>query len=421
MADFNPFDHPLILGFLVALGLGLLIGIDRERKKGDGAAREAAGIRTFTISSLSGAAAYTAGGVWLLVATTLAVAFLMGLAYWRERNTDPGLTTEAAMVLTTLLGGLAMREPAFAAAIAVVVTVLLTAREDIHRFVRSSLTEKELRDGLIFAAATLIVLPLLPNEPIGPYDALNLRTIWIVVILVMAIGAVGYIATRLLGSRYGLPIAGLAAGFVSSTATIAAMGSRARKTPKTLKPAAAGAVLSTVATIVQLAIVLAATSLETLQAFYVPLIAAGLVAIAYGGLFTLWALRDSGDHTEKPGSAFSLKSALIFAGILAVVLVLSAGLQDWLGETGVIVAAGAGGFADAHSASVSTASLVAGGKIKPPDAVWGVLAALTTNTLSKIFFAISNGGRAFALLVVPGLILVAAAAWAGALLVRVTG
>ncbi|HYC63459.1 MAG TPA: MgtC/SapB family protein [Reyranellaceae bacterium] len=419
MPDFNPFDHPLILGFLVALGLGLLIGVDRERQQGSGGAREAAGIRTFTIASLSGAAAIAVGGEVLLAVVTIAVAGLIGLAYMRERNHDPGLTTEAALVLTTLLGGLAMRQPAFAAAIAVVVTVLLTARENIHRFVRSSLTEKELRDGLIFAAATLVVLPLLPDEPIGPYQALNLRTVWIVVILVMAIGAVGYIATRVLGSRFGLPITGLASGFVSSTATIAAMGSRAKKTPKVLKPAAAGAVLSTVATVVQLAIVLAATSLETLRAFWVPLIAAGLAAIAYGGLFTLWALRDSSDHAEKPGSAFSLGSALAFAGILAVVLVLSAALQKWLGETGVIVAAAVGGFADAHSASVSTASLVAGGKIKPPDAVWGILAALTTNTLSKAFFAVSNGGRTFALLVIPGLLLVIAAAWAAALLVKV--
>jgi uncharacterized membrane protein (DUF4010 family) len=421
MADFNPFDHPLILGFLVALGLGLLIGIDRERQKGQGASREAAGIRTFAIASLSGAAAITVGGELLLAAATLGATGLIGLAYWRERNSDPGLTTEAALVLTVLLGGLAMRQPAFAAAIAVVVTALLTARENIHRFVRSSLTEKELRDGLIFAAATLVVLPLLPDEPIGPYQALNLRTIWIVVILVMAIGAAGYVATRVLGSRFGLPIAGLASGFVSSTATIAAMGSRARKTPKMLKAAAAGAVLSTVATIVQLAIVLAATSLPTLQAFYLPLIASGLVAIVYGGVFTLWVLRDGSDHAEKPGSAFSLGSALAFAGILAVVLVLSAALQKWLGETGVIVAAAAGGFADAHSASVSTASLVAGGKIKPPDAVWGILAAFTTNTVSKMFFAVSSGGRAFALRVVPGLVLVAGAAWAGALFARVTG
>lgn len=420
MADFNPFDHPLILGFLVALGLGLLIGIDRERKKGRGPARAAAGIRTFTIASLSGATAMAVGGVLMLATATVAAAGLMALAYWRERDTDPGLTTEIALVLTTLLGGLAMREPAFAAAVAVVTTVLLTAREDIHRFVRSSLTEKEIRDGLIFAAATLVVLPLLPDEPVGPYQALNLRTVWIVVILVMGIGAVGYVATRVVGSHYGLPIAGLASGFISSTATIAAMGSRARATPKLLKPAVAGAVLSTVATVVQLAIVLAATSWATLQAFWIPLLAAGVVAVAYGGIFTLWILRERSDHAEKPGSAFSLVSALAFAGILAAVLVLSAALQNWLGETGVIVAAGVGGFADAHSASVSTASLVAGGKIKPPDAVWGILAAFTTNTLSKMFFAVSNGGRAFAVLVVPGLVLVAAAAWAAALLVRVT-
>ncbi len=86
-----------------------------------------------------------------------------------------------------------------------------------------------MRDALIFAGATLVVLPLLPNQPMGPYDALNPRSIWIVVILVMAISAAGYILIRLLGARFGLPIAGFASGFISSTATIGAMGTRVRR------------------------------------------------------------------------------------------------------------------------------------------------------------------------------------------------
>jgi uncharacterized membrane protein (DUF4010 family) len=223
--------HPLVLGFLVALGIGLLIGIDRERRKGEGPTRQAAGIRTFTVASLAGAVAAAAGGEMLLATVVLGVVVFASLAYWRARDSDPGLTTEAALVLVTLLGGLAMREPDFAAGLGVVVAALLTARTALHRFVRSVLTEEEIRDLLIFAGATLVVLPLLPDHPIGPYDALNLRTVWLVVILVMAVSALGYVAVRLVGPRFGLPLAGLASGFVSSSATIGAMGTRAEKEP----------------------------------------------------------------------------------------------------------------------------------------------------------------------------------------------
>ncbi len=181
--------HPLFLGFLVALGVGLLIGIDRERKKGEGPTRHSAGLRTFTLAALLGAVAVVSGGELLLAAAALGVVAFAGLSYWRARDSDPGLTTETALVLVTLLGGLAIREPTFTAGLGVVTAVLLAARSALHRFVLSGLTDLEVRSLLIFAAATLVVLPLLPDHPIGPYGALNLHTIWIVVILVMAVSA----------------------------------------------------------------------------------------------------------------------------------------------------------------------------------------------------------------------------------------
>jgi uncharacterized membrane protein (DUF4010 family) len=408
--------HPLLLGFLVALGIGLLIGIDRERKKANGPARHAAGLRTFALTSLLGAVAVAAGGVLLLAAVVLGVVALAGLSYWRAHDGDPGLTTEAALVLVTLLGGLAMHEPMFAAGLGVVVAVLLAARSTLHRFVLSGLTDQEIRSLLIFAAATLVVLPLLPDRAIGPYGALNLHTIWIVVILVMAVSALGYVAVRLIGARFGLPLAGLAAGFISSVATIGAMGARAEKDPELLMPAVAGAVLSSVATIVQLAILISVTSMETLHAFWPPLVLSGAAAILYGGAFTLWALRHAAEDHEAPGSAFSLGTALTFAAILAAVLLIAAAAQDWFGEAGVLVAAAAAGFADTHSAAISVAALVADDKISPSLSVVPILAAITTNTIAKMIFAVSAGGRAFALYVVPGLVLLAAAAWAGAVL-----
>src|SRR3546814_18032399 len=96
---------------------------------------------------------------------------------------------------------------------------LLAARTPLHRFVRQVLTEDELRDGLTFAAATLVILPLLPDQAVGPFGVLNPRRIWIVVILVMAIGGTGPIAVRALGARFGRPLAGFAGGFGPRTPT----------------------------------------------------------------------------------------------------------------------------------------------------------------------------------------------------------
>ena len=233
-------------------------------------------------------------------------------------------------------------------------------------------------------------------------------------ILIMAISAAGYIAVRLLGSRFGLPISGLASGFISSTATIGAMGARVAKAPDILAAAVAGAVLSTIATIVQMALVLTATSMTTLRALSIPLICAGLAAVIYGAFFTIQALRQKLESETQGGKAFSISKALVFAATLSSILVASAALREWFGETGIIVAASLAGFADTHSAAISVSSLVATGKMNSAEAVFPILAGLSTNTVSKMFLAIS-GGRSFALRVIPGLIIVALAAWAGAL------
>lgn len=416
-----PIIEPVILNLAVALGIGLLIGAERERRKGGGPSRSPAGIRTFTVTSLAGAVSFTVGGAVLLAVTAAGVIILTAAAYWRGHEDDPGLTTEIALILTALLGGLSMQQPALAAGVAVIVAVLLAARSRLHRFVRKVLTQDELNDALIFAGATLVVLPLVPDRPMGPYGALNPHSIWILVILVMAISAAGYVAVRLFGVRFGLPVSGLASGFISSTATIGAMGARAAKTANVLAAAVAGAVLSTIATIVQMALVLAATSMTTLQTLSAPLICAGLAAVIYGTIFTVGALRQKTEIDAQGGRAFSLSTALVFAVTLSGILVASAALREWFGETGIIVAAALAGFVDTHSAAISVASLVASGKMNAGDAVFPILAGLSTNTVSKMFLAGTTGGRSFAFRVIPGLIVVALAAWVGALGILASG
>jgi len=409
-------DTDLLVKLGVALGAGLLIGAERERRKVAKPDPAAAGIRTFTVAALAGALSTLLGGVVMLAAATVVVGALVALGYWRTRKDgDPGLTTEIALLVTTLIGALAMSQPQLAGTVGVGLAILLAGRNRLHHFVSDVLTEEELEAALLLAAATLVVLPLLPDRGVGPFAAVNLRTVWKLVILVMAISAVGHVAVRALGARFGLPIAGLASGFVSSTATIGAMGARAAKAPETLGAATAGAVLSTLATILQMGAVLAATSLPTLQAMTPSLVAAGVAAAVYGVAFTLIGLRRTAEGSADPGKAVSVGAALAFGTILATVMLASAALRAWFGDAGAIAAAGVAGLADAHAAAISVGALVASGAMAPDSAVLPILAGLTTNTVSKVVFATTAGGRRFALRVTPGLVLVAAAAWLGAL------
>jgi hypothetical protein len=188
--------EPPLTGYVVALGIGLLLGIERERRKGEGPSRAPAGIRTFAISALLGAIAIHTGGEIAFSVAIAGVVGLTALAYYRSPSEDPGLTSEIALVVAVALGGLAMREQALAAALAVTVAILLTARVPMHRFVREVLTQSELRSILIFAAATLIVWPVIPDRYVGPFAAINPRALWQVVILILAISAVGHTSCR---------------------------------------------------------------------------------------------------------------------------------------------------------------------------------------------------------------------------------
>ena len=404
----------LVFRFATALGIGLLIGAERERRKGEGSTRSPAGIRTFAISSLLGAVSLELGNEWLLAVIVLAAASLTVVGYLRTGDQDPGLTSEASLLLTVLLGALSMRQPAVASSLAVTVTIVLAARAPIHRFVRSVLSEEELEDALVFAAATLVIFPLVPDRYIGPFAAINPRIIWKIVILMMSISGAGYIGVRLLGTRFGLPLAGFASGFVSSAATISAMGSRTKADPPLCRSAAAAAGLSTVATVIEMAILLAVTSRQTLVALAIPLAAAGVVAVAYGLVLTLRSVRQTKSNESHKGRAFSLKSALGFAAMIGGVQFLAAALNAIMGTAGVLAAAAVAGFADAHSTVVSVGSLVAGGKVTAAEAILPILLALTTNTATKMFFAFTSGTRNFVLQVVPGLLLTVAVAWLGA-------
>lgn len=405
------FSEQLIIRLAVALAVGVLIGIERERSKGQGPDRQTGGLRTFTLISLAGAISLLLGEQLAFITFGAILGALVAVGYARSRADDPGLTTEVAMIVTYLLGGLALHEPRLAAALAVVVAIVLVARTRVHDWVHNVLTDEEVRDGLTLAAAALVILPLIPAEPIDPWGIVQLRKLWMLAVLVMAINGLGYIALRALGPKIGLSLAGLFSGFVSSTATIGAMAAHSRKHPDLHRGAVAGAAASSVATVVQLAIVTGLVSVATLQMLVPSLVAAGLAAIVYAGFFTLRSAREGPDRDQPAGRPFDPKTALLFVLIVGVTLVISSLLTQWLGDRGLLIASGIAGFGDAHAPAISAASLAAGERTQPALAALAVLIAFTTNAVSKMVVAFSLGDRRYAFELLPGLALMVLAAW----------
>jgi uncharacterized membrane protein (DUF4010 family) len=412
--DFAP---PSVAAFLVALGAGLLIGVERERRKGEGETRAAAGVRTFVILALLGAIAGTSGRTWLAAALGAGVAALTALSYWRSRSHDPGLTTEMAMLATFGMGVLATQNAALAAGIGAGIALLLAARTRLHAFAQAGLSERELHDAILLAGAALIVLPLLPDRPLDPLGAINPHLVWRLTVIVMLVNAAGYVALRLLGPRWGLPVAGLFGGFVSSVATIAAMGRRGRDDPAQLQGALAGATLSSVGTVVQLALVLAVASPTLLWRMALPLLAMGLVAGIAGAVASRRHVADTHPEDAVVGRAFDPRHALVFAALLATMLLAVALLSRFFGAGGVVGGAILGGFLDTHSAAASVAALATRGNLEVETAAVAVTLAVSANAITKLWAAASGGSRYFARLA-PSLVGMIAALWLALMLPR---
>jgi uncharacterized membrane protein (DUF4010 family) len=398
----------------VALGIGLLLGVERERRKSEGPERDAAGVRTFALVALLGSlsAVIPIAGLPLLVGVF--VGALAVVSYLRSSATDPGITTEMALMTAYLLGLLTQSAVTIAAGLGVVITILLASREKLHQFVSNTLSEAEFHDALVLGAVALVILPLVPDTGIGPFQAFNPFTAWRLVVIVMLANAAGYVAQRMFGASLGLPLAGFFGGFVSSTATIAAMRSRASDA-RMVRPAVAGAVLSNIATILQLGLVVASTSTPTFLAVLPSLVMGGIVATVYGTVMAAIARGSPKGTTLPPGRPFEFRSALALGVIVSTIMVFSTVLLNLLGQPGAMLAGALSGFADAHSAAISMSSLVAAGKLAPAVAVAPILVGVTTNAITKLAVAFDRCSLAFSLQVGIGILLVVGAIWCGAL------
>lgn len=382
-----------------ALGVGLLVGAVRERRHPD--RPTSAGLRTHALAALAGAVALWLDPVAFAVVLAL-VGVFAAMSYRQSQAEDPGLTGEITLVLTALLGGLCVGLPALAAGLGVVVAALVYLKAPLHRLARERVSEAEVRDGLVLLASALVVLPLVPDRSIGPFAVFNPRTLWLLVVLVMAISAAGHVALRLVGNRWGLAVAGFFAGYVSSTAAVAGFGQRVREAPGLLPAAVGAALLANLASVSLFVPVVLAVAPGLLPHVGVELAIAGGVLLL-GGLL---GLRRDGDGVPPPTAQtrmFRFRHALAFATIIVVVLFVAAALDAWLGPRGAMVAAVVAALAELHAAAATVAKLWQTGSFDVGQARWAVVGLLAASSAAKSVVAFASGGRAYGLRVMLGL------------------
>ena len=295
-------DFPdLILRVGLALGIGLLIGLERGwRTREEKAGSRAAGIRTFAVSGLLGgvigalglALGGTGGG--LLVGLGFAGYSAVMAVFFREENRADktfSATTLVAAMATFALGAYAvLGDTHVAAALAVAAAVILALREPIHGWVER-ITWPELRSGLVLLAMTFIALPIMPDRAIGPFDGVNPRQVWIIAIVLAAVSFVGYAAVKYFGAGRGILLAGAAGGLASSTAVTVMNARHAAAGEGAPRLLAAGVALASAIMFVRVAAIVIAINPSLLPWVTPPLIAAAAVAVGYALDCGLWADR----------------------------------------------------------------------------------------------------------------------------------
>lgn len=377
----------------IALGLGLLVGLQRER-----ADSALAGFRTFPLITMLGcvcAMLADSFGGWILGAGLLSIAAATGVGNLLRRPADlsPGITTEVAALLMFVVGALLWVMPLqVGTVIGVGCAVLLHMKESMHTFA-GRFDEKDMRGIMLFCAITFVVLPVLPDRTFGPLNVLNPRNIWWMVVLVVGISLAGYVALKLVGGRVGAVIGGLIGGLISSTATTVSFSRRAAERPEALASALLAIILASCVVYARVLLEVGVVAQEHLLVIAPPILTMGASGVGVSIVVWLRTRRSAGE-LPKPENPTQLKSALLFAALYALVL-LAVGFADRLvGAAGIYVVAGLSGLTDMDAITLSTGRMASRGLI-PPETAWrAIVTATMCNLLFKFGICAVLGGRA---------------------------
>lgn len=374
------------LPFFIAIGIGLAIGIERERRYAN--VRKAMGVRSFILIALLGALAGYVSNPLIAAVITLFAGALIVAAYFQttklgdEDTADIGLTTELAAGVTFVTGFIVHTNPSVATMLGLVTLVVLLSRKKLHDFTLNQITTQEIQAAVILLVFALGVLPLLPKEPVDPWGILNLHRSFMVVILIGSVQFVGYIATRIFGTAIGFPLTGFLSGFVSSTAVFLTMASRVKETPRITRAAASASLFAAASTFLFLLGVIGTISIPLLKEIALPIVVSSVIALGAGYLLTLRDGQKNGFPTQR--NPLSLVGALKLAALLIGFIWTIGVVQHFLGDRGSQVASFLAGLGELHGVSIASASLLSNGTIQMEVAKNNVLLAALASLISKL-------------------------------------
>ena len=382
----------------VALVIGLLIGIERGWKTREAPeGQRVAGVRTYgLIGLLGGSAALLAqplgpllmGLMFLGLAGSLTAVYVVNLG---QDEDDVGITSLVASLLTFVFGALAgLGEVTIASASAVITTLLLGYKPLLHEWV-SAMKGRELRAGLKLLLISVVLLPILPNQGYGPWQALNPYEIWLMVVLVAAISFVGYFAIKIGGTNKGTLFTGLFGGLASSTALTLHFSRLARSDAAMSAMLATGILLACGTMLPRMFLLVGILNVQLLPSLLLPALIMAL--LIYGpALFYWWSQRSQKKEVQSSlSNPLEIKTALYFGALLALVMLLGRALQAWQGDAGVLMLATVSGVADVDAITLSLARM-SQEEITSRVAVTGIIIGAAVNSLVKAAMSFFIGG-----------------------------
>ena len=409
---------PHLQAFMTSLAIGLLVGLERERRSS-----AKAGLRTFALvallGTLSGMLSEQAGAGWILAAGLLMVGATIIAAYLKQPDDagDPGTTSVVALLVCYCLGAAVwFGYGTLAVMLGIATTALLYFKAELHG-ISERLTPKDLISMLQFAVLSLVILPILPDRNYGPYEALNPHQAWLMVVLVSGVSLAGYAALRLAGPQHGAPMMGLLGGLVSSTATTVVFSRHAR---------AHAALNRTAMVVIMIASLMVLLRLTVMAAVVAPAIIEPLVKVLTGGLVlglavTVFGWRRLEAQGELPmpevRNPTEIRTALGFGALYAAVLFCSAWLSDVAGAKGMYFVALASGLTDVDAITLSSLRLFSLDKLSAVEAVTSIALAVLSNLTFKAGLVITLGGWGLARRTLPAMLAVAAGIGIGLFLV----
>lgn len=404
--------------FATALGIGLLIGMERERRPD-----ASAGLRTFALVAMLGCLfallGEKTGGPWLLAVGLLVISGSMVASNFSAQQEEQyrGFTSEAAIIVTYGLGAAVwFGYSTLAVMLAITTTVLLYFKAELRQFSERT-TPKDINSILQFAVLSLVILPILPSEDFGPYNAINPRQVWYMVVLISGLALAGYLALRIVGARHGAALLGIFGGLASSTATTMMFSRHARDHVHLIHMSAIVILIANVMVMIRLWLVasVVAPGLATpIAIVFACGIVPGVAMALYG-----WKVLSAAGALPMPEvkNPTELRTALSFGLLYAVVLLASAWLQDIAGSSGLYIVALVSGLTDADASVLSTLRLFNLATVGGSEAVVAVTLALLANLVFKIGLVLSIGGSPLARHALPGLLVIGGGMAAGLLLV----